>query len=340
MKILPRVFAAFSLAAILQPAMAQTNDGFSSNLDASLRLGVELQSEPDFDIGLRSYASRVRWGAAADINEDSKLIGYLDFGFDQQDGVILTRQAWAGISAGFGTVTAGTQHSAFYDAVTSRVDIAYVGSCLGNLACATQPALVKYAMAEGGNFQLLASLGLVTSDPENDEITDENFDDDRDIIDTLDIAAKLNVEKLDLSGGLIYRAENNGVDRGFALGAAAATDIGAGVVSAAIEYASDDFLNSEDDAFGITTAFEGNNLYGLFGISRAENTPFFLTAGYVMPVIQDLGLIFFEVGLVDADEEGSDTEFQARSALIFNFGAASTSDKSDLIFPVNYEKSK
>lgn len=332
--------AATTLAASLLPGTVVAQDGFTSNLDASLRLGLGIESEPNFDIGLKNFGSRLRWGASADINDSSKLVSYLEFGFDQVSGVFTTRQAWAGVSAGFGTVTGGKQYTAFYDAVTSKVDVAYWGSCFIELKCAREPAILKYTMAEGSDFQLLASIGLATSDPADSELAptsiginnvtivtggDSAFDDDRDIIDSLDVAANLNAGSLDLSGGIIYKAANNGSKRGFGFGVAAATEVGQGTASASFQFASDDFRGGEDNGFGITTTYQANNFYGLFGISKAENTPFFLTGGYILPIVEDRGLVYFEVGLLDSDEQGSDTEFQARSVLIFNFGASSES---------------
>jgi len=325
MKMFSRSIKLAALAAILLPGSAMAANGYTNDLSASLRLGIEIESEPDFDLALQNFGSRIKWAGSADISDSSKLIGYLEYGFDQVDGVFTTRQAWVGISSGFGTVTGGKQYTAFYDAVSSKVDVAYVGSCAFEIRCARELSVLKYAMNEGGPVQLLGSVGLVTSDTTDNEVSDTTIDNDRDVVDSLDLAAKLDAGALSLSGGVTYQAENLGFDRGFAVGVAAATTLDFGTVSATVQFADNDFARTEDDAFGFTTAFQSNRFYGLFSIYDADTTPFFATAGYVLPIVQDRGLVYFELNVNDRDVDGEDTRLFARSVLVFNFGTSSSS---------------
>lgn len=310
------------LACALVPGLALAQEGVTSDLDASIRFGFGLNTEPDTDLSFRNYGSRVRWAGSADVDENLQVVSYLEFGFDQDEGIATTRQAWIGATGDFGTATGGKQYSAFYDAVTSKVDVAYWGSCvLGEVGCSRQSSIVKYATVEKDGLQLIGSATLVDG---NDEL-----------IDGFDIAAKLTSGNIELGAGLSYLGDRVIVDdfgelvavsdSGFAAGVSAATDIADGTVSATLQFASDDYRGGEDNGFGVTATYSAGQIYGLAGILKDENTPLFLTAGYVRPVVQDRALVYFEAGLVDSDIPGASVDIQARSVLVFNFGKHSGS---------------
>lgn len=299
------------------PGLAIAQETITSDLDASIRFGLGLNTEPESDLSFRNFGSRVRWAGSAEIDDSTRIISYLEFGFDQDAGVARTRHAWVGVSGDFGSITGGKQYSAFYDAVTSKVDVAYWRSCVFEAGCSRQSAMVKYAMQDTGDLQLIGSATLREGNPE--------LTNDDELIDGLDLAAKISSGEFEIGAGISYLGDRfdedgNAFDSGFALGVSASTDIGDSNASATVQVASDDYAGSEDTAVLITTTYSSSNIYGVFGIADADITPFYLTGGYVKPLIQDRALAYFELSLVDTDQAGTDTDLQGRAVLVFNFG--------------------
>jgi predicted porin len=325
-----RIFKVGMLAIALLPGLAVAQSGITSDLDASIRFGLGFNTEPDTDLSFRNYSSRIRWAGSADVSDNLQVLSYLEFGFDQDEGVANTRHAWIGATGDFGTITGGKQYTAFYDAVTSKVDVAYWASCvLAEIGCRRQSSVVKYATNERDGMQLIGSATLI----QTDEDLPDGFNDD-DLIDGLDIAVKLSAGEIELGAGISYLGDRSGtfdgvnvvrLDSGFAAGVSAAMEVANGTASATIQYASDDYIGNRDNGIGITATYSVGQIYGLVGLADADNTPLFVTAGYVKPIVPDRALAYFEAGVIDTDEPGSDADLQGRAVLVFNFGKHSGS---------------
>lgn len=312
-----RLLKAGLLASMLVSGLASAQDTFTSDLDASIRFGLGLNTEPETDLSFQNFGSRVRWAGSAEIDANMKIVSYLEFGFDQDAGVATTRHAWVGVEGDFGTATGGKQYNAFYDAVTSKVDIAYWGSCSVEIACSRQSSVIKYATKESDDMQFIGSITLSESNPV--------IDNDDELIDGLDFGVKLASGQFDIGAGISYLGDRydefgNFFDSGFAAGASVTTDVRDGSASATIQLASDDYIGGDDTGVLVTATYSSGNLYGLAGIAKEENTPFYLTAGYVKPLIQDRALAYFEVGLEDNDVAGSSANLLGRAVMVFNFG--------------------
>ncbi len=323
----PPACAATALLAGLaaQPASAQD---VINQLEASVRLGFEIETEPDTSFAFQDFGSRIRWNGEKRINDDIVGIGYLEFGFDQDFGIDNTRYAYIGLSSPYGTVTGGKQYRAFYDAVTAVVDIAYVGSCGYEVSCPRQNGVIKYERLFGEDLRVSASTTLV----------DNDIDDD--FLDEIDLGAIYQLGDISLGAALTI---GNGVaaelpddldttptdglgssafaDGGVALGVSAATELREDLVlSGTVQFASEDYLGGDDDGFAITVAGQAERFYGLFSLADFGITPFYATLGYEYPIDDD-ALIYAELQGIETDLPGRDFELFLRTVFIYNFGA-------------------
>lgn len=316
-----KMLKAAVLATVVMPSMAIVSssvlaqDGaVTSDLDASIRLGVEFNTEPEVDLGIANFGSRIRWSGSADMDNGGSIISYLELGVDEDTGINNTRHAWVGLTNGSGTIKIGKQHTALYDAVTSKIDIANWASCFFEIQCGRQSAVLKYASVPSGGLQLHGSTRLILEGEEGE------------ILNGFDLAATLDSDGVSIGAGLSYLGDGvNRADNGFALSIGADADVGAGKASAVISYASDDYLQQADNGFSFTGTLTQGNVYGVIGLASATNDPFYLTAGYTKPLIADRAYVFFEVGLEDSDEPFADTGLTARTVLVFNFGKSYSS---------------
>lgn len=317
-----KMLKATALASVVLPGMAMVSgstlaqDGaITSDLDASIRLGVEFTTEPEVDIGIANYQSRIRWAGSADMDAGGSIISYLELSVDEDTGIDNTRHAWVGLTGDSGTVKIGKQHTALYDAVTSKIDVANWASCLFELQCSRQSSVLKYSSVPNDGLQLHGSTQLILEG------------DGGEILNGFDLAATMENDGLNLGAGLSYIGDGIGrADNGFALSVGASMDVGAGSASAALSYATDDYVQDADDAISFTGTYTQGSVYGVVGLASSSNDPFYLTAGYTKPLIADRAYVFFEVGLSDDGAPLSDTDLSARTVLVFNFGKSYSSE--------------
>ena len=338
----PRTIAfglvALGLAGGALPTSAQD---MTNQLEASVRLGMELETEPDTSIAFQDFGSRLRWNGEKRIDDTLVGIGYLEFGFDQDDGVDNTRYAYVGLAGDFGTVTGGKQYRAFYDTVTSVVDVAYVGSCGFEISCARTKGVIKYERALGPGLRVVGSTTLIDED------------DGDDFLDEIDVGAIAEVGDISVGGAITISQGTDAalpddvdpVDRidlaargtgtGVALGVSAATELREDLtVSATAQFATDDYLGSDDPGFALTAAAVAERFYGIFSLADFESpgagdvTPFFGTLGYEYPIDDD-SLIYAELQGVETDLPDSDFEIVARAVYVYNFGAVSMAPSRD-----------
>ena len=310
--------AGFTMAS----GISQAQEGvIQSDLDASLRLGLELETEPDAELEFNNFSSRIRWNAEAGLSDELQAIGYLELGFDQDNGVNGTRQAWLGVQGGFGTVKGGKQYTAFYDAVTSVVDIAFFNSCFLEIACTRQSSVVKYAGDADADIQITASSTLIGGDPGGD------------FIDGLEVAAitTRNEIRFGVGANILFGEDDvvDGIDvesdTGIGLGISAQKRMGEATASASIQYANSDFFGTDDNTIIFTGTYGVGNQYALFSIGDNDVTPYFLTYGYVLDIVPDRALVYFEAGLEEPDIAGQDANVFGRAVMILDFDVLSNS---------------
>ena len=310
--------AGFTLASGALQAQQGT---ISSDLDASLRLGLELETEPDAELEFNNFSSRIRWNAEAGLSDTLQAVGYIELGFDQDEGVNGTRESWLGVQGGFGTVKGGKQYRAFYDAVTSVVDIAFFNSCFVEISCARQSSVIKFTGNTDADIQFTASTTLVDGDLGGD------------FIDGLDVAAVTtrNDIRFGVGASLVFGEDFvvDGLDvesdTGIGLGISAQKRMGDATASATIQFANSDFLGTDDNGIILTGTYGVGNQYGLFSVADADNTPYFLTYGYVLDIVPDRALIYFEAGLEENDINGQDANVFGRAVMILDFDVLSNS---------------
>lgn len=309
----------------LVSSFAQAQESVTSEINASLRLGLGLTTDPDPELTFNDYASRIGWKGTADAGDGLKAISRVEFGYDQDNGVSTTRYAFLGVEGDFGTVTGGKQYAAFYDAVSAAVDIAYWDSCLTEISCSRQSSVVKFAGKENGNLQLLASTTLIEGDAGND------------FIDGIDLAAISQSGDMKIGAGLSIDFGDSGIvvdqfgnefivdqDAGFAAGVSVTLPLDDATVSGTLQFANDDFVGGTDNGFIVTAAYKKDEYYGIVSVADADNTPYFITLGYEKPVIEDRAFAYFELGISDEDTFGSDIDLQARAVMVYNLDILST----------------
>lgn len=312
------VLVATMAACAMATGIAQAQEGTSltSEFNASMRLGLELQTEPDAELSFNSYGSRIGWKGTADAGEGLKALSRLEFGYDQEGGVGTTRFAYLGVEGDFGTVTGGKQYNAFYDAVSSAVDIAFWGSCGIEYSCARESSVVKFVSSDKSDVQIFASGTLI------------NGDAGRDFIDGLDVGVKLKSGEMTIGAGLslnIGDAEN-GVDKntGAALGVSATLPVNDATASATFQFANDNYTGFNDNSFLMTGTYKKDDLYGIVSIGKADDTTIGLLAGYKKPVIQDRAFAYFEAGILDSGAAGADVNLFGRAVMVYNLDFLST----------------
>ncbi len=311
-----KILAIAAVSCSLASGFTLAQESITSELDASLRLGLGLNTEPDAELTFENYGSRLRWRGSADAGKGLKAISYLEFGFDQDEGVSNTRYAWLGVEGDFGTVKGGKQYSAFYDAVSAPIDIAYWGSCGVELSCSRQSSIIKFTGPETADIQYMASTILVANDVDND------------FIDGLDIAAKMKSGDMTIGAGATLLIGNdldgNGdgligdLGTGYGVGVTVTKPVDEGTASLSLQFANEDYVGGEDGSVIFSGSYQKDQMYGVFGINNSDNTPFYFTLGYIKPVISKKAFAYFEVGAVDPDVEGVDVDLQVRAVMVFN----------------------
>ena len=310
-------------AALASPAAAQD---VTNQLEASVRLGFEVETEPDSSFAFQDFASRIRWNGEKRIGDTLVGLGYLEFGFDQDTGIDNTRYAYVGVAGTLGTVTGGKQYRAFYDMVTSVVDVAYIGSCEFDVSCPRQTGVIKYERAFGPELRVAASTTLI----------DDDLDDD--FLDEIDVGAIYQLGDVSVGAALTFGngtsadqpedvIEIDGLgssafaDGGLALGVSASTELREDLVlSGTVQLASKDYLGGDDDGFGLTVAGQAERFYGLFSLVDLGITPFYATLGYEYPIDDD-SLIYAELQGFERDLPDTDFELFLRTVYVYNFGA-------------------
>jgi len=282
-----------------------------SELDASIRLGLELDTEPDTIFGLQNYGSQIRYTGTAPISSSTNAIGYLELGWDQNAGINTTREGWIGVDGNFGEVTMGKQYLGIYDAVTSKTDIAQWGSCGFQLGCQRLSSVLKYSNQFDGGLGVVASAQLESNDAENS------------FFDVLDGNVTFKSGALELGLGAGFVAKEATAKSGFAFGVAGAFDLGSIKMSGDFQYMDKNLngrVNAGDSKARIIVTLGGafGNAYGLFSIANSDNTPFFLTAGYTFNISQNT-YIYTEIQAAQPDTDTEDAELNARGVFVYNF---------------------
>ncbi len=295
------------------PVNAQSLEG---KLDASLRFGLELNTEPDTVLGLNNFGSRVRYSGSSAINSSTAAIGYLELGVDDSEGLETTREGWIGLDGNFGKITVGTQYSALYDFATSKTDIANWGSCLLQLGCGRSTSTAKYSNQIGDSLSFGASA----------RIDDTDVDDS--LLEELGFAVGFGGSNLELGAGLVYASKEGLSKAGFGFEVAASMDLGSLQVAADFQYSDKNIsarvtqgATKARTVLTLTTTV--GNAYGVFSIANLDNTPFYITGGYTFNLSKN-AYLYTELQANQPDLDNVDASLEARSVFVYTFDGIRT----------------
>jgi len=299
-------------ASLVSPA-AVSAQALDSTLDASVRIGLSLETEPDTIFSVDDRGSRIRWSGTSAINTSTNAIGYLELGVDPNAGLNNTRQGWIGVDANFGQVTVGKQYSAYYDVLTVKTDIANWNSCLFQASCTRSDSYLKYSNSFDAGLKVGASAILQRGDQ------DESF------FDVFDGGASFETGGLSFGGAFVYAASEGQADAGFGFGLGAAYKLDSISFAAELDYRTKK-LNQRftegatEAATTITLAGTFGNAYALVGIQDSNNTPFYLTGGYTFNVSEN-SYLYAEALINEPDIDGQDINLNFLTTFVYNFEA-------------------
>ncbi len=311
------VFATIALAALGTTSHAIAD---SSKLTASVRIGLTFvdNENVDSDLSLRNFGSRLIWTGDKDLGNGLTGIARLEFGVNPDSvsrgssGIDRTRQLWAGVQGGFGSVKVGAQYAAFYDQISSNVDIAWWGSCWTQFECARETNVLKYNGSSGG-------LSYAAS------ISAQGNDDGNDALDQFELGVNYTLSGYKLGVGLATTADEGANDGGTLVGLLASGPVGPVNLALTLQLADQDFANAADDVSHFTIAGTYGNFYAIYNQQdngSAGNDPFYGTLGYYTNIGSG-GLMYFEAQVVDNDD-ADDAETILRATYKFDLDLLSS----------------
>lgn len=319
------ITATMALAAF---GVASNSIADSSKLTASVRIGLTLvdNEQIENDFSLSNFGSRLIWTGDKDLGNGLTGIGRLEFGINPDDnsrgssGVDRTRQLWAGLKGGFGTVTVGAQYAAFYDQISSNTDIAWWGSCWTQFECLRETQVIKYQGSTGG-------LSYAAS------VSAQARDDDNDALDQIEFGVNYAISGYTVGVGIATQADEALDDGGTLIGLLAKGPAGPVNLALTIQMADQEFaddLNDPenavvDDVNHITLSGSLGNFYAVYNQQdngSAGNDPFYGTLGYTKNIGPGT-LMYFEYQLNDSDTD-EDAESIVRATFKFDLDIASS----------------
>lgn len=286
-----------------------------SSLDASFRFGFGFLDNDTVnnDFSIQSDESRIRWTNRTEINSNLNAIANLTLEIEPDNidegssGIGIARQAWVGVEGGFGTMTIGTQYSAFYDTVSSKTDIAWFGSCLTQLICERAPNVFKYSGANGP-LQYTSSIQATGEDEGND------------IADQIELGASFDAGALSLGFSTAISAGEGNRSGGILLGGVASASFNVIDLALGIQFADSDFTGLIDNSTQATLSASFGNFYTVLNIANGlrGDAGNYNTLGYTRKINKN-SLMYFEVILFDGgDISGTNTILLA--AYKYDFG--------------------
>lgn len=285
-----------------------------NSLTASFRVGSTFVDNEtvDSDFSLRNFGSRIKWSGETDFENGLTGIAYLEFGFNPDDnargtsGVDRTRQAWAGVKGGFGTVKIGAQYASFYDLVSGHTDIAWWGSCWTQFECGRETRVLKYS-GQSGQLSYSAS---VQGNPE---------DEGNDASDEFELGFNYSLGSVVVGLAASIHADNGEDDGGTLFGGVVKGKAGPVGLGLTFQLADAGFADAEDDFSNVTLTASYGNAYAVYNRGDSgSNNPQFGTLGYTLNIGSG-SLMYFEYQFIDNDTP-VDEETILRATYKYDFG--------------------
>jgi predicted porin len=266
----------------------------------------------DNDLALQNFGSRLIWSGDKDLGNGLTGVARLEFGINPDNnsrgtsGIDRTRQLWAGVQGGFGTVKVGAQYAAFYDQISSNTDIAWWGSCWTQEECGRETQVLKYSGATG-DLSYAASISAQANDVDNDAL------------DQIEFGVNYAINDYTVGLGVSSQADDGADDGGTLIGLLASGPVGPVNLALTIQMADQEFANAVDDVNHITVAGSMGDFYAIINQQdngSAGNDPFYATLGYSKS-IGDGALMYFEYQTIDNDT-AADAETIVRATFKFD----------------------
>lgn len=128
---------------------SSAGESSEQGLSASVRIGLTYAdiATNSGDYRLEDFDSHIGWQGKASLSAGLNADGYIELGVrpERLDSFELgVRELWGGLSGPWGLLRAGTQHSTFYEMISSATDVAVWGSCWTQFECSRKSQVIKF----------------------------------------------------------------------------------------------------------------------------------------------------------------------------------------------------
>lgn len=292
----------------------------TQKLSASLRLGLayrDLDSNSG-DYSLSDFGSRISWQGQTQLAVGLMANGYLELALDSDDnssdnsGIDRTRQLWAGLSGGWGSLRVGAQYGSFYDLISVHTDVATWGSCWTQAECSRKTRVLKY---QGPLSPLVFALSGTASAE----------DDGNDALDQIEYGFNYRSDALVLGVAAVTYAGEAGYDGGNTVGAVLKADLGGWAMTVGYQKTDQSIAvglgtnpGATGDVTNLTFGLTYINSYLIYNKGDTGNTePNYLTIGMVQNLANSAALSY-EYQQVDNDDSG-DSETYVRAVFRYDW---------------------
>lgn len=275
-----------------------TSSADSSTLTASIRIGLTFEDDGTTDeLFFRNFGSRLKWNGTKELDNGWTGIGYAELGLNPDNnsrgssGIDETRQLWAGLTGGFGSLKLGAQYAAFYDMVSAHTDIAWWGSCWTQFECGRKTRVLKYSGSAAG-LSIAASVVAAAGDEDND------------FADQIEVGANYTFGKYKVGVAGSQTTDEGVVDGGTLVGVMLGGTFGAAELTLTHQDADSDFAQSAAEVTNTTIAGTLGPIYVIYNVTDngSSSDPFYATLGYTW-TITDSTLMYFEAQTNDPDTD-------------------------------------
>lgn len=308
-----KILSFLAASALAAPTVVHAAD-IESKLIASIRIGATLvdNENVDNDFAIQNFGSRIRWSGEKAFENGLSGVGYVELGLNPDNnsrgssGADRTRQLWAGIKGGFGTVKVGAQYAAFYDMVSGHQDIAWWGSCWTQFECSRETRVLKYS----GTTSAISYAASLQGNPQ---------DEGNDVGDELEFGANYSTGNLLFGFAASMHADEGADEGGLLLGGIVKGSFGPLALGLGVQLADEYFADSNDDFMNVTLSGSAGPAYFVYNRGDSgSNNPQYGTLGYTWN-IGSASLMYFEYQFVD-DDSPNDEETILRATYKYDFG--------------------
>lgn len=281
---------AIALLCMVSGLLTSTLTAGELSLTLKVNGGLEYEDveTTDNDVSVKNFGSGLDGEFSQVLSDSVRGLG----GF-QIRGANKTRILRLGVSGSYGTLYAGTQYGAFYNAVSQQIDIAWWGSCWTEQKCDVESDILSYER-EHKNARFFVSYRHVTSD-KNNEIQDD-----------FEVGARYKISATSTLGiSTSFKPEEGQNKAGFLYGIAGSGELGPINLSLALQHADQDYVNSQSSETQLTLTGIVGKFYGILNRGDGgDDDTYYGTLGHEWNISPN-SLIYTEIQHIDGDGEGT-----------------------------------